>query len=380
MELNLITELCEAQLFSTPSMLAGYTLKDIADLTFIYFMVLEIMNQEFSSAPVAKKYSRDTVSSGNFEIFRRSGTDLNIMLNILTTGQGEGYDRLSMTGHNDDFKRRIRLTKNDAYMYVLNITSSLASNSRTLFDIENKLAISDSNYRSVRRLVQDWRKISKDDRRLAATRLLQALRTRASRSELLPAFEKLVNILNLEIKDAKNPELDTKQATMKGILGNLALGLAAGIGGIGYGMYTGYKSVYGDDHFRIQEGIEFVEPTKNTEPESGYLYHAANRSRIFSTIASGKLQVEKPWAKDEATWPDGGTEPRLYWTPMANLVWHFVPEHGEPTIMRTKSSVDFTQESVTGDVYITKDIPISKIEVLTSAGWVKLTDLSEILA
>ena len=50
--------------------------------------------------------------------------------------------------------------------------------------IERDLDIQNSNYRSIRRLVQDWPRLNKMQKQLVITRMLQYFRVHALRSEL----------------------------------------------------------------------------------------------------------------------------------------------------------------------------------------------------
>lgn len=122
---------------------------------------------------------------------------------------------------------------------------------------------------------------------------------------------------------------------------------------------------------------DFVAPSRSTESEPGFLYHATNIERMFDIIDAGKLVTHGPsFGTNQSEWPDGSRQKRSYWSPHASVVWAFAPEGGRPVILRTPRTVDFKDERGTGDVYTTKPVPAARLEVLTPDGWIPLSRVS----
>ncbi len=110
-----------------------------------------------------------------------------------------------------------------------------------------------------------------------------------------------------------------------------------------------------------------VAPKKVTGPEAsdlGYVYHATSAERAAEIAKSG-LQLHKPSEyTDQVTWPDRSTGKRAYFTPTAEHTWQFAPEEGQPVLLRVKADSHPLSKESTGDIFTTKAVPASKIEVL----------------
>jgi hypothetical protein len=103
--------------------------------------------------------------------------------------------------------------------------------------------------------------------------------------------------------------------------------LAAGLGGTGGFVGTSEGgTVLGSGAVR-----KFAEVRKAVEGDPNYVYHATNIERANDIAESGKLSLFKPGDfTDQATWPDGSTAKRNYFTPTAQNTWQFAPEEGKP--------------------------------------------------
>jgi hypothetical protein len=79
---------------------------------------------------------------------------------------------------------------------------------KLLVQLEQQLHITTTNYRSIRRLSVEWNtnKIDTEAKQLVITRLLQALRYKAYRAEILPQLEKLAKLKRYELVNVCNPE------------------------------------------------------------------------------------------------------------------------------------------------------------------------------
>ncbi len=115
-----------------------------------------------------------------------------------------------------------------------------------------------------------------------------------------------------------------------------------------------------------------VAPSSSTASERGWLYHATNVYNARQIAEGGSLKTHSPWhGTDQEAWPDGSTQKRSYWSRRAEVVWAFAPEEGPAVILRTPETDDFHRES-TGDIYTTKKVKASNIEILTDEGWIPL--------
>ena len=105
-----------------------------------------------------------------------------------------------------------------------------------------------------------------------------------------------------------------------------------------------------------------------------YVYHATNMERAFD-IASEGLKPHRPWEfTDQETWPDGGTERRVYFSRDLGAIWAFAPEEGQPAALRVPVDTVVLRGDGTGDVFARKRVPAGAIEILHENSWLRLRD------
>lgn len=98
------------------------------------------------------------------------------------------------------------------------------------------------------------------------------------------------------------------------------------------------------------------------------MYHATNMERAYD-IARVGLKPHRPWEyTEQESWPDGGTEGRVYFTPRASSAWQFAPEEGTSVLLRVPSSAAKFGDG-TGDRFARRAVPATKIEIMTTDGW-----------
>lgn len=203
-KLKLIPDLTESRLFRTRQNQSKLNVDDAAELTFAYFMILNMFNKDYEFAPLAKDYANRTMQYRNFDYFRMSGTDLYATLNRMMGKQqdlDDERDKIAMS--------RINIKRQDVLRYLNHIGSSKSDagfEQRMLLRFQRDLNIQDSMLRSMRRLVADWDNLNQNQKALVTTRMMQYTRAKAMRSELMPAlksFQKRGNYIVNDEKDTK---------------------------------------------------------------------------------------------------------------------------------------------------------------------------------
>lgn len=119
---------------------------------------------------------------------------------------------------------------------------------------------------------------------------------------------------------------------------------------------------------------EPIAPSRESQSDEGYVYHATNLDNAHQIAESG-LHTHKPWhGTEQNEWPDGSRESRSYWSTKAHVVHSFAPE-GRAVMLRAKhddlKGAKF--ERGTGDVVHTKKVHPSKLEIHTNRGWEPLS-------
>ena len=236
-----VRDLNESRQYRTRQQIQRSNAREIVDHAFLDMITLYILYNEFDMAPIAVKYAKKTMMYGTFKAYRQSGTDLYIALHLI---QRKDADALAGDGADDALLQRINFPEQQIKtflnsMKMNNVNPSLARQALQL--IERKFMITNSGYRSVRRLAQDWPRINATQRALVVTRLLQFYRTHARRSELFGFLQDYARTKKLEIRNAHNAE-KPKSKTMQTVATAAAMG-AAGYAGFQVGRSIGKSLV-----------------------------------------------------------------------------------------------------------------------------------------
>lgn len=227
MDLKLVTELNESRQYRSKAAFQQTNAREVCDFAFMDLMSLWILYNEFEFAPFAMSYAERTSTFNRFNTYRQMGTDLYLNLHIIT----EKRTDLLSTEADSTLLDRIQIDVPLTVRYLRGIGHNRmnASMARmTLQRLENALQINNSNYRSIRRLVQNWPNLQTAQKRTALTRMMFFYRTHARRSEMFEQIKLLAKSQGLEDTTAKNPEKVglTKAAAAAGAAA--AVGFAGG--------------------------------------------------------------------------------------------------------------------------------------------------------
>jgi len=297
-EENIISTLCEARLIRSKQMLSNYNAKDIADLIFLYFLLLTILKKDFNAAPIAAAYAKTTLQAGNWDNWRFSYNDLGMMIHTLF-GKKNQREQLRDQEQNKNFYKKISFKEQDAKNWLRDAVRGLDRGNRDqrfLLNLERGLQIDNSNYRSIRRLVPNWQNLTHGEKSLVVTRLLHAFRIRARKSELFLVLDALAKANNLEIKNTVNPEKqsaasDEKASLMKRAATSAGLSVAAvGIGGA-HGMWRAKKK---SDARRANYGRRLEEEELNETSTAGSVSSASIASVPFNGNSQGYVRRQDP--------------------------------------------------------------------------------------
>jgi len=241
-EESIIATLCESRLIRSQHQIEAYNARDVADLIYLYFIILTILKKDFAGAPIAAGYAKHTMRFGNWDTWRFAYNDLSALIHILFGKNGQ-RDKLRDPKESEMLIKKLRFDETLTKAWLREIVRGIDRTNRDrrmLIQLEQGLSIDNSSYKAVRRLATEWTTLTKSQKRLVITRLLHALRVRARKSELLRVIEAMARTQDLEIKDAANSE-DPGQAEKTSALKKAAAsaGIIAGVAGLG--VFTGIK-------------------------------------------------------------------------------------------------------------------------------------------
>jgi len=246
MELTFINkEITEARMFRNRNIIRRLDIDDVASFAFLNTLLLYILYSEYDSAPAAIDYADKTIRYNSFDHYRVSGSDLYLAFHILLDRSGDS-DRL--IGGTPEKNAIARNRINMPYHLLRKFFKEMSMNTlqtdgafvpRFFLTLEKKLNIKTSNYKSIRRLVQNWHKTSTTEKHLTITRLLMYFRTNARMAELMPYLDALSRNKNLGIEDANNPET---KGGMKKIAGVALKTIGAAVAGYAVGYQLGKRT------------------------------------------------------------------------------------------------------------------------------------------
>jgi hypothetical protein len=226
-----IGSLNESKMFRTRQQLESSDIRSNLDFAFLNMLTLHTMYQDYKTAPIAQAYAKRTLQAGGgqFKNYKTNGTDLYQALHSISTGKHMASDKAAIQAG----KIQLPELKIRQYLTQMAAGRDIISPQNFFMQLEKGLDIQNSNYRSVRRIVSNWKGSDTAQRGLASTRLLQYYRTNAIKSELYPTFQKMTRNNGLEIKNVRNAERGPnrlKRAAFRTVAGATAFagGFAAG--------------------------------------------------------------------------------------------------------------------------------------------------------
>ena len=251
--MEFLQDLTEAKLIGrSKNGLRRFDARELADLLFLHLCAVQILKHEFLGLPKAQEYVKATGPLTNFDYFVSSRNELYVLIHVLFGKNAETARKLLKNQEESRlFLERIQMNMQHTRKYlrlVLAGKTDEAFERRFFLMLERDLNISNSYYRAIRRLVMTWPKQSRSTRKLAMTRLLQIMRTKGRRSEMMGILEWMSKQKNLEDPtlqplDGEGPgqKIKTVPEPKKsmGFLKTLGLAGAAGAAGA----YGGYKFV-----------------------------------------------------------------------------------------------------------------------------------------
>ena len=190
----------------------------------------------------AQHYAQRTLAYNDFRGFRSSCTDLYNLLAILTDLSDINLSKIKDHPSNKIFASRIHVPVLQVKAYLRHVAMGDLHEDQDrdfLFKLDKSLYNTNSDYSAMRRLASDWHRLLPGERKLAATRLLMALRHMGT-SDILHELEKVCKKQGYELHNVVNPETGQMHKgsvghTASNIGKNLAIGTAAALGGIALG-------------------------------------------------------------------------------------------------------------------------------------------------
>lgn len=230
MNLSFINQLTESNQYRHLSVLEKTDAKTLANHAFIDIISLWILYNEFDYAPAAISYAQKTLRHSTFIRYQQASTDLYLVVYELISRKKKD----NLPNKKDSiFLDRIDIDETKIKRFLRMIYANEAKDyhaKQFLLELEKALNISESNYRSIRRLSQTWGLLDNTQKSLILTRIIQFYKSHAPRSELYFLISKLSKHNGWVISDAS----DAEQKKSRSISASTKLAVIGGVAGLGY--------------------------------------------------------------------------------------------------------------------------------------------------
>jgi hypothetical protein len=204
---SFLKDIHEARLTKDNGSSQKLTYSDCGERLYLTLLALEMMRRYNDSAVFVKSYASKTRGFELYKFYRIMGTDLYNLIYFLV-GDDSAQKKLKDPVAAIKLKKETRLPILDLNRYINQIATGTEPNlvSSLLMKLEGALKIANTDYKDIRRKLADWDKITRQDKRVAATRLIYAVRAKLRNSDITADFEKWAAIKNMEKDQVVDPE------------------------------------------------------------------------------------------------------------------------------------------------------------------------------
>jgi len=204
---SFLKDIHEARLTKDNGSSQKLTYFDCGERLYLTLLALEMMRRYNDSAPFVKSYANKTRGFELYKFYRIMGTDLYNLIYFLV-GDDSAQKKLKDPVAAIKLKKETKLPILDLNRYINQIANGTEPKlvSSLMIKLEGVLKIVNTDYKSIRRYLADWDRITRQDKRVAATRLIYAIRAKLRNSDITSDFEKWAAIKNMEKDQVLDPE------------------------------------------------------------------------------------------------------------------------------------------------------------------------------
>ena len=191
----------EARVVRRQSDLKRYTFQEITERIYLSFLTLSLLKNFSQTADFASSYGRDTLSGSSFERVRSTSNDLSNMLAVVA-----GDPKLVQKLANKNQAMALRQRQSVPVLAIRRYLRTLKDDYAFLTGLESALDINNSSYRNLRRAISDYPNLDSKRKKVVATRLLQALKSKLPGTDLQRKAQEFSDKQRLELKNVIDAE------------------------------------------------------------------------------------------------------------------------------------------------------------------------------
>ena len=200
------------------------TYSDCCERLYLMLLVLETLRRYPSYAPKVKDYAKKTAGFELYKFYRIMGTDLYNFIYFIV-GSDSAQEKLKDPVSAIALKKKTKLPILDLNRYIRDLAQGKEPTLPTslFIKLETVLRITNKDYKEIRRELGNWNKITRQDKRVVATRLIFAVRAKLRSSDIITDFEHWASNNNMEKDFATDPEPTVSKPDISVINRDIAL-------------------------------------------------------------------------------------------------------------------------------------------------------------
>lgn len=205
--MDFIKDLHESRMTKDNGSSQRLTYTDCGERMYLILLALETMRQFPQFRLPVQKYCKKTAGFELYKYYRIMGTDLYNFVYFLV-GDDSAQRKLKDPDSAIELKKKTKLPVTAINRYINSLAQGKepALITKLFLDIEGALNITNSDYKNVRRGLNEFNKLNLQERKLLVTRLTFAVRAKLRSSDIIDDFERFVAQKNLEKADVYDPE------------------------------------------------------------------------------------------------------------------------------------------------------------------------------
>ena len=193
----------EGRIVRRPGDLQRYTFQEICEKIYLSFLGISLLKNFSQTANWVKSYSRETMTYGDFDKVRYSANDLHNMLAVV---DGDSAITQKLSNKNAALALRQRLSL--PTLAVKRYLRMLNSDYEFLASLERSLQIKSTDYKNLRLAIASFNTLDGRRKKVAVTRLLQAVRAKLSGTDIARKVEEFSKKQKFELDNVVDAEVE----------------------------------------------------------------------------------------------------------------------------------------------------------------------------
>ena len=205
--MDFIKDIHEARMTKDNGSSQKLTYTDAGERLYLTILVLEVLRRYDRYRLSVQKYAKKTSGFGLYKHYRIMGTDL-YNFAYFVMGDDSAQDKLKDPEAAKILKRKSNWQRLDINRYIETLATGKVPTliTKTLIGIEDAAKITNADYKSIRRKLTDYERLTRSEKEYLITRLTFAVRAKLRSSDIIDDWESFVQSKNYETSNVNDPE------------------------------------------------------------------------------------------------------------------------------------------------------------------------------